>query len=101
MHKTQLYLENHQYLLLKDWATRQGKSIAQVVRELIDAAVKTPAHGPRDSLYNIIGLADSGLTNIGQNVDDYLYGDAETVARLELEGMVRDAPPRRKKKRPA
>jgi hypothetical protein len=99
MHKTQLYLENHQYVLLKDWATRQGKSIAQVVRDLIEAALKAPEKSARDSLYDIIGMADSGLTNIGQNVDDYLYGDPETVARLEREGMVRDAPARRKKGR--
>lgn len=101
MHKTQLYLENHQYVLLKDWAARQGKSIAEVVRELVDAALKAPAQNARDPIYDIIGLADSGLTNVGRHVDDYLYGDASTIARLEREGMVRDAPARRKKKRRA
>ena len=98
MHKTQLYLENHQYVLLKDWATRHGKSIAQVVRELIDTAFKVPAKGSQDPLYDLIGMADSGHQNISKNVDAYLYGDQDTVARLEREGLVRDSASRRRKK---
>ena len=99
MHKTQLYLENNQYLLLKDWAVKQKKSIAQLVRELIDSALKCPAEGPHDSLDDIVGKADSGFSNISQNVDAYLYGDQRSVDRLEREGLVRDAPSRRRRKK--
>lgn len=98
MHKTQLYLENDQYLLLKDWALKQKKSIAQVVRELIDAALKPPSHSLRDPLDELVGKADSGYSNISQNVDDYLYGDERAIGRLEGEGLVRDSKSRRKKK---
>ena len=99
MHKTQLYLENHQYLLLRDWASKQKKSIAQLVRELIDGALQRSTQNPRDSLNDIVGAADSGYSNISQNADDYLYGDERAGNRLEREGEVRDSPSRRRKRR--
>lgn len=99
MHKTQLYLETNQYLLLKDWAVKQRKSIAQVVRELVDSALKRAGEGPLDSIYDVVGKADSGFSNVSQNADDYLYGDRGAVERLEREGLLRDAPLRRRKKR--
>lgn len=98
MHRTQLYLENHQYLLLKDWASKQKKSIAQLVRELVDAALKHPAKNLSDPLNDLVGTADSGYSNISRNADAYLYGDERTLGRLEREGLVRDAPSRRKKR---
>lgn len=97
MHKTQLYLEEFQYMVLRDRAVREKKSIAQLVREMIDQAI-TPKKG-KDPLDNAAGLFSSGYTNIGQNFDDYLYGDDETIRRLEKEGLIRDKPPKRKKKR--
>lgn len=99
MHKTQLYLENHQYLLLKDWASKRKKSIAHLVRELIDGALQRSAQNPRDCLNDIVGTAESGYSNISQNADDYLYGDERAVGRLEREGLVRDSPSRRRKRR--
>ena len=97
MHKTQLYLEEIQYMVLRDRAVREKKSIAQLVREMINQAI-APKKG-KDSLDGFVGMFNSGYTNIGQNFKDYLYGDDETIRRLEKEGLVRDKPPKRKKKR--
>jgi hypothetical protein len=96
MHKTQLYLEESQYFVLRDWAAKQKKSIAQLVRELIDAAI-APSVRKSDSLDDIIGIGDSGYTNIGANVDGYLYGDPATVRALERAGLVRDRAGRSRK----
>lgn len=97
MHKTQLYLEESQYLILRDWAVKRKKSIAQLVREMIDLAI-APKQG-HDPLFDVIGIASAKHGNVSQHADDYLYGDGETIRRLEKEGLVRDRAPKRKKKR--
>jgi hypothetical protein len=48
-HRTQLYLDDGQYRWLKQQA-RQGRSIAAVVRELIDAARSNRPNQVRDPL---------------------------------------------------
>jgi hypothetical protein len=48
-HRTQLYLDDSQYRWLKQQA-RQGKSIAEVVRELIDTARSRRPSQARDPL---------------------------------------------------
>ena len=97
MHKTQLYLEESQYLILRDWAVKRKKSIAQLVREMIDLAI-APKQGA-DPIFDVIGIAPSKQSNVSRHVDDYLYGDDETIRRLEKDGLVRDRTPKRKKKR--
>jgi|CXWL01.1.fsa_nt_gi hypothetical protein len=97
MHKTQLYLEESQYLILRDWAVKRKKSIAQLVREMIDMAI-APKQS-HDPLFDVLGIASTKHDNVSRHVDDYLYGDDETIRRLEKEGMVGDRTPKRKKKR--
>ena len=75
-HRTQLHLdeERYRYLLLK--AKTEGKSIAQVVRELIDADYKRRvSRRSKDSLDNIIGIFKGDGSAVAEHVDDYLYGD--------------------------
>jgi hypothetical protein len=75
-HRTQLYLDDSQYRWLKQ-QTRKGKSIAEVVRELIDAARSRRPSQTRDPLIRylideppVAGAEDSTV----QTLDQDIYG---------------------------
>lgn len=75
-HRTQLYLDDGQYRWLKQQA-RQGRSIAEVVRELIDAARSHRPSQVRDPLIRYLleepaaaGANDSTV----QTLDQDIYG---------------------------
>lgn len=76
-HRTQLHLEDSQYYYLKDLAKKEGKSIAQIIRDWIDEKRKKKARKKyeNDPFFKLFGLFSSGRTDIAQNFDDYLYGD--------------------------
>ena len=75
VHRTQLHLDESRYQYLADQAKAQGKSIAQVVRDLIDADSKRRGSRRKDSLDNIIGIFQGDGSAVAEHVDDYLYGD--------------------------
>ena len=76
MHRTQLQLDNGRYQYLAVQAKAQGKSIAQVVRDLIDADYKRRGSRSRkDSFDNLIGMFHGDGAAVAEHVDDYLYGD--------------------------
>ena len=76
VHRTQLHLDEARYQYLSVQAKAEGKSIAQVVRDLIDADCKRRGSRLRkDSLDNIIGIFHGDGSAVAENVDDYLYGD--------------------------
>lgn len=76
VHRTQLHLDEGRYQYLAVQAKAQGKSIAQVVRDLIDADCKRRGSRRRkDPLDNIIGMFSGDGSAVAENVDDYLYGD--------------------------
>ena len=75
VHRTQLHLDEGRYQYLADQAKAQGKSIAQVVRDLIDADSKRRGSRRKDSLDNIIGIFRGDGSAVAEHVDDYLYGD--------------------------
>lgn len=75
-HRTQLYLDDAQYRWLKQQA-RQGRSIAAVVRELIDAARSRRPSQARDPLIRYLleeppGEGADGSTV--QTLDRDIYG---------------------------
>lgn len=100
MHRTQLYLGDAQYLLLKDSAAKQNKSIAQLVRECVDIVMNGPRQDTADPLVEVVGMFASGADNVASRADDYLYGDDATVRRLEKEGLVRESASKARKKAP-
>lgn len=76
-HRTQLYLNDSEYLFLKDEARKKKKSIAQIVRDWIEEKRKKRA-GKKymsDPFWKIRGIFGSGHSDIGRHFDDYLYGD--------------------------
>jgi hypothetical protein len=75
-HRTQLYLDESQYRWLKQQA-RQGKSIAEVVRELIDAARTRRPNQARDPLIRYLvdePPATGAETSTVQTLDQDVYG---------------------------
>jgi hypothetical protein len=75
-HRTQLYLDEGQYRWLKQQA-RQGRSIAEVVRELIDAARSRRSSQAGDPLIRYL-LEEPAAEGVGgssvQTLDRDIYG---------------------------
>ena len=75
MHRSQILLEEWQYRYLSDKAAREGKSISQVVRELITE--QTEPHRAEtwaeDPFFGIVGMVSSGDGHIAENHDKYIY----------------------------
>ncbi len=75
LHRTQLHLDEGRYRYLSSRAKAEGKSIAQVVRDLIDAdSRRRVSRRKKDSLSRIIGIFSGGADNVSERVSDYLYG---------------------------
>jgi hypothetical protein len=75
MHRSQILLEEWQYEYLNDKARREGKSISQIVRELITERIETH-HGETwedDPFFDIIGMASGDGSPVGRDHDKYIY----------------------------
>ncbi len=57
-HRTQIYLGDKHYRFLREKAEREGKSLAQVVRELIEKEMPSGEVWKKDPIW---GLAESGF----------------------------------------
>ncbi len=64
MHRTQVLLEETQYLALRERARREGKSIGQLIREFVDiglAGGPPEGHRRRTALEELAGLFCDGM----------------------------------------
>ena len=76
MHRTQIYLEQGQYELLRARARREGKSLAAVIRDSVDAYIGGPAaKADRDPLRHVIGIGNGDGAAVAENYEDFLYGE--------------------------
>lgn len=73
MKRVTVYLRPQQIEMLRDLAKRRGVSFAEIVRQGVDCFL-----AEEDSLWNIIGIADTGLTDLAERHDEYL---AEIIAQ--------------------
>jgi hypothetical protein len=67
-------LKEHQYVYLVTEAQRQGKSISQIVRELIDEHIEQARDLENDPFFDIIGMVEGDGEPIGRSIDYYVYG---------------------------
>ena len=74
MHRTQLIIEDWQYEYLKTISEEKGKSISEVVREMITAFVDNDTPGEPLSAICALGEDDGGY---GRDHDRLLYGKVE------------------------
>jgi len=76
MHRTQICLEEAQYAALREHSRRTGKSIAAIIREILDrelSALGTTGRKRASGLSKIQGLVrDPGFG--GEDHDETLYG---------------------------
>lgn len=71
MHRTQLMLEEWQYEALRGRAESEGRSISDLVRDILKAHLKQPQRG---RLSRIEGVAE-GPSDLAREHDRYLYGE--------------------------
>ena len=77
MHRTQILLEQWQYETLRARAASEGRSLSNLIREILKAALAPPDGSAGRILNGIAGIGeDPGA--YGENHDRYLYGDDET-----------------------
>ena len=75
MHRTQIMLDEDQYQALREQARRLGKSMGQLIRELVAAGLKTTVTdaGRRRSLRSFKGMF-SKRDVAGRDHNRHLYG---------------------------
>ena len=75
MHRSQIMLKEHQYTYLITEAQRQGKSMSQIVRELIiDYNIEQTRDLENDPFFDIIGMVEGDGEPVGRSIDYYVYG---------------------------
>jgi len=74
MHRTQLSLEDWQHEALKARAGQEGKSLSELVREILSAYLRPKGRHNSRSLRSIEGVAE-GPADLGRAHDRYLGGD--------------------------
>ena len=75
VHRTQIYLEQGQYELLRARARREGKSLAAVIRDSVDAYIGgAAAKAAPDPLQRVIGIGKGDGMAVAENYEDFLYG---------------------------
>jgi plasmid stability protein len=73
MQRTQLLLDDWQYEALKAQAERQGRSMSELLREMLDSALARDGAGGRGlALDDIRGIGEDRSAR-GRNHDDFLY----------------------------
>jgi hypothetical protein len=78
MHRLQISLTETQYEFLKSESFVSSKSMAAVLRDLLDEiiAIRQQSILENDPIWDVIGIAKEidGPTDVSANVDKYLYG---------------------------
>jgi len=76
MHRTQITLEDSQYVTLRERARRTGKSMGQLIREMLNQELEAKPKarkGCTSGLSKLAGvISDPGFG--GQDHDEILYG---------------------------
>ncbi len=79
MHRLQISLTETQYEFLKSEAFVSGKSMAAVLRNLLDEIIQARQQDilQNDPIWTVIGVGEEieGPTDVSANVDKYLYGE--------------------------
>jgi hypothetical protein len=74
MHRSQIMLREHQYAYLVTEAQREGKSISEIVREIIDEHIEQARDLENDPFFDIIGMVEGDDPHAAIDHDYYVYG---------------------------
>ena len=90
MVRTQVYLPKGTYEALQERAEKQGLTMATQIRAALDEYLRRaqgddegPILQPDDPIFKMIGMYDSGLSDVAVNHDYYLYGAPKRVRSVE------------------
>ena len=73
MHRTQILLEELQYETLRSRAEREGRSLSDLVRELLRVALEDSGSRTSSRLGAMEGVGEDAAST-GEDHDRYLYG---------------------------
>jgi hypothetical protein len=96
MHRLQISLSQTHYEFLKSEAFITDKSMAAVLRDLLDEviAARQAESLNSDPIWSVIGIAQEvdGPTDVSANVDKYLYGEpVESKGRRYLQMVAEES----------
>jgi len=75
VHRTQIYLEDAHYQALRARARREGKTMAAILRDILDQHFGLSGEPPGDdALEEVIGVGEGDGSAVAEHVEDYLYG---------------------------
>ena len=80
MRRTQIYLDDDQHDELRRRARREGRSMAELIRELLRQHLETCMRSG-DPFGQVIGIAQGDGSAVAEHHADYLYGDADRGTR--------------------
>ena len=75
MVRTQVYLTADQHAALQRSAERNGVSMTEELRRLIDRHLLAKGADPardREAYFSFVGIGESGATDVAERHDDYL-----------------------------
>ena len=76
MIRTQVYLTKEQHDALHRSAQRSGVSMTEELRRLIDRHLLAKGDPvlARETIFNFVGIGESGVQDVAERHDDYLAG---------------------------
>lgn len=75
MHRTQVYLDDAHYQALRARARREGKSMAALLRSILDVGLGLGGRRRRrDPFDAVVGGGRGDGSPVAENYEDYLYG---------------------------
>jgi hypothetical protein len=76
MHRTQIYLDDSLYQILRNRANRESKTISALIREILDEFLGIqPRKQGTDPFDAVIGTGKGDGSRVAENYEDYLYGE--------------------------
>lgn len=76
--QTNISLEESQYQRVKDLAEREGKSISQIIRELIDESFHLEGEDrENDPIFDVVGMGHGEGKPAARDHDEVLYGEEQ------------------------
>lgn len=83
MKQINISLEERQYQRIKDQAEQEGKSISQIIRELIDERFHPDVEDIKnDPIFKVIGMGGGEDRTVAKDHDDLLYGGRDSLGNL-------------------
>jgi predicted DNA-binding ribbon-helix-helix protein len=78
--RTQIYLPRHLHQSLRRAAKARGVSMAQLIREAAEEAIRRTEPPQRDPLADLVGVIRDAPADLAEAHDHYLYGASRRPA---------------------